>query len=132
MAVMSDRTSVYTNDAPNAVGPYSQAIVAGGIVYCSGQVGLDPATQTMVEGGVEAQAKRALTNLAAVLEASGSSLSRVVRTTIFLTSMGDFAAVNGIYGEFFAGDAQPARATVEVAALPAGAMVEIDCISLVE
>lgn len=127
---MTDARTVQTDSAPAAVGPYSQAVVAGDLVFCSGQVGLDPASGTLVPGDVEDQARRALTNLSAVLEAAGTSMQRVVRTTVFLDSMGDFTRVNAVYAEFFPGDSPPARATVEVAALPLGALFEVDCIAL--
>jgi 2-iminobutanoate/2-iminopropanoate deaminase len=128
---MSERTVVATDGAPLpfAGAPYNQAIVAGGLVFCAGQVGLDPATGALAGGGVEAQARRALDNLRAVLEAAGSGIDRVVKTTVFVTDLGDFAAVNGVYAEYFA-DEPPARSTVQVAALPAGALVEIEAIAL--
>lgn len=117
-----------TSQAPAAIGPYSQAVAYGGAVYCSGQIGLDPATGQLVEGGVREQTERALGNLEAVLEAGGSSLDRVLKCTIYLTSMDDFAAVNEIYARCF-GPSPPARATVGVARLPKGALIEIDCIA---
>ena len=123
-------TVVSTPDAPAAIGPYSQAIVANGMVFCSGQIPMDPATGAMVEGDIAAEARQSLANLFAVLRAAGSSPAQVVRTTIFLTSMSDFAAVNAVYAEAF-GEARPARATVAVAGLPRGARVEIDAIALV-
>jgi 2-iminobutanoate/2-iminopropanoate deaminase len=110
------------------VGPYSQAIVSGGCVYVSGQIPLGPDGK-LVEGDVEAQTEQVLRNLAAVLEAAGSSLDRVLRTTIFLIDLAEFSRVNEVYGRHFAGDAPPARSTVGVAALPLGARVEIDCIA---
>jgi 2-iminobutanoate/2-iminopropanoate deaminase len=121
---------VSTDRAPAAIGPYSQAIVHGGLVYCSGQVALDPATGQLVAGAVGAQTERALHNLAAVLEAAGSSRDRVVKTTVFLVAMTDFAEMNKVYEKFFAGH-KPARATVAVKELPRGAQVEIDCIAAV-
>jgi len=123
-------TVVSTPDAPAAIGPYSQAIVANGMVFCSGQIPMDPATGAMVEGDIAAEARQSLANLFAVLRAAGSSPAQVVRTTIFLTSMSDFAAVNAVYAEAF-GEGRPARATVAVAGLPRGARVEIDAIALV-
>lgn len=120
---------VATDAAPAAIGAYAQAVVAGGLVFCSGQVGLDPSTGELVPGGVEAETERVLSNLAAVLEASGSSFARVAKATIYLVDMGDFAAVNEIYGRRL-GEARPARACVAVAALPKGARVEIDAIAL--
>ena len=122
------KTIITSGTAPKAIGPYSQAVRAGDLLFASGQIGLDPATGELVPGGVEAEARRVLDNLAAVLEAGGASLGQVVRTTIFLTDLADFAVVNRVYGERF--DAEPpARATVQVAALPRGACVEIDCIA---
>jgi 2-iminobutanoate/2-iminopropanoate deaminase len=127
----NDRKVVQTGTAPRAIGPYSQAIVANGFVFCSGMIALDPATGEMVGASdVQAQARRAMDNLKAVVEAAGSSLDRVVKTTIYLTDLGDFGAVNEVYGGYFGG-APPARATVQVAGLPRGAMVEIDAIALV-
>jgi 2-iminobutanoate/2-iminopropanoate deaminase len=123
------REPVHTPRAPAAIGPYSQAIRAGGWVWASGQIGTDPATGALVAGGVEAETRRALVNLAAVLEAAGSALERAVRCTVYLTDLGDFAAVNAVYAQFFAG-APPARVCVQVAALPKGARVEIDAIGL--
>ena len=115
--------------APRAIGPYSQAIAWGSLVFCSGQIALDPQTGTLVGGGdVQSETRRAMDNLAAVLAAAGSRLDRVLKTTIFLVDMGDFAAVNEIYGTYFT-QAPPARATVAVAALPKGARVEIEAIA---
>jgi 2-iminobutanoate/2-iminopropanoate deaminase len=124
---MTSRQAVTSSGAPAAIGPYSQAIVAGGTVFCSGQIGLDPTTGELAEG-LEAQAERALRNLGAVLDAAGVTMADVVKTTIFLTDMGDFAAVNTIYGTFVP-DPPPARSTVAVAALPKGALVEIEAIA---
>jgi 2-iminobutanoate/2-iminopropanoate deaminase len=123
------RAKVSTDSAPAAIGPYSQAIILDGMIYCSGQVGLDPASGQLVEGDVQAQAQRALQNLSAVLEAAGSSLANVVKTTVFLTNMGNFAAMNEVYATFF-GDEPPARSTVAVAELPKGAQVEIEAIAV--
>ena len=111
--------------APAAVGPYSQAIAAGELVFCSGQIGIDPATGALVEGGVEAEAERALRNLAAVLDAAGLGLADVAKATIFLADIADFAAVNAVYARFMP-DPPPARTTVAVAGLPRGARVEIE------
>ncbi|TVM17609.1 RidA family protein [Oceanidesulfovibrio indonesiensis] len=122
--------TVHTDKAPKAVGPYSQAVIAGGVAYCSGQLGLDPATMTLREG-VEAQARQALANMAAVLEAAGSSPSRVVKATVFVADMADFPVVNGIYEEFF-GEHKPARSTIQVAGLPLGGLVEMECVALTE
>ena len=123
--------AVITAAAPAPVGPYSQAVKAGGVLYCSGQIALDPQTGAMVGAGdVEAETRQVLSNLKAVLEAGGSSPGQVLRTTVFLADLGDFAQVNGIYAEVFGEGVSPARACVEVAALPKGARVEIDCIAL--
>lgn len=119
------REAISTGGAPGAVGPYSQAIRAGDLVFCAGQVGLDPSTGELVEGGVEAQAERALRNLTAVLDAAGCTFADVAKTTIFLVDIGDFAAVNAIYGRFMP-DPPPARSTFAVAALPKGARIEIE------
>jgi 2-iminobutanoate/2-iminopropanoate deaminase len=128
---MSERDVIVTEGAPKPFGgaPYNQAIRAAGLVFCAGQVGLDPAEGTLVDGGVEAQARRAMDNLSAVLEAAGSSIGRIVKTTIFVADLGDFAAVNAVYGSYFTSD-PPARSTVQVAGLPAGALVEIEAIAL--
>ena len=123
------RERISTTDAPGAIGPYSQAIATGSFVFCSGQVPLEPASGVLVEGDVRAQTRRALENLSGVLNASGSSLAQVVKTTVFLISMGDFAAMNEVYAEFFPGD-PPARSTIAVAELPKGASVEIEAIAL--
>ncbi len=123
------RTTVATEYAPAAIGPYAQAIVAGDFVFCSGQIPLDPTTNRIVEGGIEIQTRRVLDNLAAVLQAGGSSLAQVVKTTIFLADMDDFATVNTIYGEYF-GSEPPARATVQVARLPRDVRIEIEAIAL--
>lgn len=121
---------VHTDRAPKAIGPYSQAIRVDGWVYCSGQIALDPATGEVVAGDVAAQTDRVLKNLAAVLEAAGASLSAVVKTTVFLSSMADFAAMNEVYGRHF-GNHRPARATVAAAGLPRGVAVEIECVAKV-
>ena len=120
---------VSTDRAPAAIGPYSQAVKAAGLVFCSGQIPLDPATGNMVEGDIEAQTRRVMQNLEAVLAAAGTSFDKVVRATIYLTDLGDFAKVNAIYGERFPKD-PPARATVQVSALPKGARVEIDLVAI--
>jgi 2-iminobutanoate/2-iminopropanoate deaminase len=122
------KTIVSTSQAPAAIGPYSQAVRVGALVFCSGQVGLDPATGELVPGGTETQTRRALENLSAVLGAAGATIDDVVKTTIYLTDLGDFGLVNGIYGEFM-GKGLPARATVQVSALPKGASVEIEAIA---
>jgi 2-iminobutanoate/2-iminopropanoate deaminase len=123
------KTVVTTSDAPAAVGPYSQAISAHGVVYCSGQVSLERSTGELVGATVADQTRTCLENLAAVLNAAGTSLARVVKVTAYLTDMGDFSEFNTVYSEFFAAD-PPARATVGVAALPKGARVEVECIAL--
>lgn len=128
------RNIVRTAEAPAAIGPYSQAVVVpvGGqkMIFCSGQIALDPATGAMIEGDVEAQTRQVLANLAAVLAAADATFANVVKTTIFLQSMDDFAKVNALYGERFVHD-PPARATVEAAKLPRGALVEIDAIAVI-
>lgn len=122
------RHAISTAGAPAAIGPYSQAIVSDDLVFCSGQLGLDPATGDLVEGGVEAQAERALRNLTAVLDAAGLTFGNVVKTTIFLADIGDFTKVNGIYAAFMP-DPAPARSTFAVGALPKGGLVEIEAIA---
>lgn len=124
----STRSAVHTTGAPEPVGPYSQAIRSGNLVFAAGQVALDPATGQLVEGGIEAQTRRALNNLKAVLEAAGSSLERAVKTTVFMADLSQFAAMNAVYAEFFPSPA-PARSTFQVAALPRGALVEIEVIA---
>ena len=123
------REVVSTKDAPQAIGPYSQAIRASGLVFVSGQVAIDPATQQVISGDVAAQTERVLKNLSAILQAAGSELQNVVRSTVFLKNMGDFAAMNDVYGRYFR-TAPPARSTVEVARLPKDVLVEIDVIAL--
>lgn len=123
------RRAIQTGEAPSAVGPYSQAIATDELVFCAGQVGLDPATGNLVEGGLEAQTERALRNLSAVLDAAGCSFADVVKTTCFLIDIDDFAAFNAIYGRFMS-DPPPARSTFAVAALPKGARVEIEAIAV--
>jgi len=123
------RAAVSTKDAPQAIGPYSQAIKANGFVFTSGQIAIDPATQQVVAGDVAAQTDRVLRNLSEILEASGSGLGKVVRSTVFLKNMSDFAAMNQVYGQYFSSD-PPARSTVEVARLPKDVLVEIDVIAL--
>jgi 2-iminobutanoate/2-iminopropanoate deaminase len=121
---------VSTKDAPNAIGPYSQAIIHGGLVYCSGQVALHPTSMEVVAGDVVEQTRRVFQNLAAVLEEAGSSLQQVVKTTVYLTDMGEFPQMNEEYAKHF-GDHRPARATVEVSRLPKDVRVEIDAIAVV-
>ena len=122
---------IQTDNAPQAIGPYSQAVKAGGFVFASGQIPLDPATMQVVEGGIREQTERVMRNLAAVLEAAGSGLDRAVKTTVYLADMNEFAAMNEVYGSFFT-DVPPARATVEVKRLPRDVRVEIDVIALAE
>ncbi|MFY9907936.1 MAG: RidA family protein [Terriglobales bacterium] len=123
------REVIATLDAPQAIGPYSQAIRAAGMIFTSGQVAIDPATQQVVAGDIGAQTDRVLRNLAAILAASGSSLGKVVRCTVFLKNIGDFAAMNEVYGRYFK-EAPPSRSTVEVARLPKDVLVEIDAIAV--
>lgn len=123
------RDVIATDQAPKAIGPYSQAIRANGFVYVSGQIPLDPATQQMVDGDVQAQTDRVLRNVKGILEAAGSSLEKVVKTTVFLKSMGEFAAMNEVYGKYFTAN-PPARATIAVAGLPKDALVEIEVVAL--
>ena len=123
------REVIATENAPRAIGPYSQAIRANGFVFVSGQIPVDPTTQKLVEGGVALQTEQVLTNLEAILEAAGSSLDKVVRTGVYLKDMGEFAAMNDVYERFFPQSA-PARSTVEVARLPKDVRVEIDAIAL--
>jgi 2-iminobutanoate/2-iminopropanoate deaminase len=125
-----DRASVSTESAPAAIGPYSQGMKAGDLLFCSGQVPLEPSTGELVKEDIEGQARRCLRNLGAVAEAAGGSLANAVRCTVYLTDMGDFARVNEVYAEFFGGDDPPARVAVAVAGLPKGADVEIDAIVL--
>lgn len=129
--MVSDKKVVQSDSAPKALGPYSQAIVAGGMVYCAGQIPLDPASGNVVAGGVAEQTAQSLANLRAVLKAAGSDLDRAVKTTVFLKNMNDFTAMNEVYGrpEYF-GSAAPARSTIEVARLPRDVLVEIEVIAL--
>lgn len=120
---------IETENAPAAIGPYSQAIQAGNLVFLSGQIPLDPATGEMVAGGIEAQARQVMSNMQAVLNAAGVDFASLVKTTIYLVDLGEFATVNRIYGEYFA-TAPPARATVQVVALPKGSLIEIDGIAV--
>ena len=123
------REVIATDHAPKAIGPYSQAIRAQGLIFTSGQVAIDPATQQVITGDITAQTDRVLKNLSAILAASGSTLDKVLRCTVFLKNMGDFAAMNAVYGKYFS-SAPPARSTVEVARLPKDMLVEIDVIAL--
>lgn len=125
---MLDRSAVSTDSAPAAIGPYSQAIRTGNLLFCSGQIPLDPASGEIVKEDVAGQARRCLQNLGAVVEAAGASLANAVRCTVYLTDMDDFVRVNQAYEQFFDGEEPPARVAVAVAALPKGADVEIDAI----
>ena len=125
------RQAVATPSAPKAIGPYSQAIRAGSLLFVSGQIPLDPVSGQMVEGSIAAQTHRVFQNLGAILEAAGASFDQVVRTTVYLTDMNDFAAMNEVYGTYFSSPA-PARATVQAARLPRDARVEIDVIAVLE
>jgi 2-iminobutanoate/2-iminopropanoate deaminase len=125
---MPHRESISTEAAPTAIGPYSQAMRTGDLLFCSGQIPLEPTTGELVKDDIEGQARRCLENLAAVAEAAGGSLANAVRCTVYLTDMNDFARVNEVYGEFFGADDPPARVAVAAAALPKGADVEIDAI----
>lgn len=121
---------ISTENAPGAIGPYSQAVKTGGMVFCSGQIPIDVATGEFVSADVAEQTEQVLKNLSAVLEAAGSSLNNVVKTTVFLADMGDFTAMNEVYAKYFS-ENKPARATVQAAGLPRGARVEIDCIAVI-
>ena len=120
--------AIHTDDAPRAIGPYSQAIEHGGTVYVSGQIPIDPATGELVEGGIEQQARRSLTNLCNILEAAGTGMDRVLRVSVLLADIGDFAAMNDVYAEFFS-EPYPARAAYGVAGLPKGALVEMEVVA---
>ena len=120
---------ILTKDAPQPIGPYNQAVRSGGMLFCSGQIAIDPATGKLIDGDVAAQTRRVLQNLGAILEAAGTSLAKVVKTTVFLTDMANFKAMNEVYAEFFP-EHPPARSTIAVAGLPLGAQVEIECIAL--
>jgi len=127
---MSEKIEIATADAPAAIGPYSQAVRVGDLLFTSGQIPIDPATGAMITGGIEAQTTRVMENLKAVLLAAGAELTQAVKTTVFLKDLGDFAAMNAIYAKYFApeGTVAPARSTVQVAALPKDALVEIDVV----
>ena len=128
---MADLKRVEIDSAPAAIGPYSQALIANGLVFTAGQIPLDPASGQLIEGDVAAQTRRVLTSLQAILEAAGASLQTVVKTTVFLADMNDFAAMNTVYGQFF-GDHKPARSTVQAARLPRDVRVEIEAIAVVK
>jgi 2-iminobutanoate/2-iminopropanoate deaminase len=123
------REAVHAPNAPAAAGPYSHAIIANGFVFTAGQIGTVPATKTLAEGGIQGQTRQVLENLSAVLQAAGTSLDRVVKTTVFLANMGDFAAMNEVYATFFP-SAPPARTTIQAGALPAGALIEIELVAV--
>lgn len=125
----SELRAIQTETAPKAIGPYSQAIVSGDLVFCAGQVALDPKSGEIVSGDIREQTRRVLENLAAVLEAAGSSLDRVTKTTVFLTDFAEFGAMNEVYAERF-GSHRPARSTVQISFLPRGARIEIECIAM--
>jgi 2-iminobutanoate/2-iminopropanoate deaminase len=122
------KSVVNAQNAPEAIGPYSHAVSSDGLVFCSGMVGVDPSSGALVEGSIQAQTRRALQNLGAILEAAGAGFGNVVKVTAYLTDIGEFARFNEAYGEFFTAD-PPARATVGVAALPLGAKVEVECVA---
>jgi len=124
-----NREIIATQNAPAAIGPYSQAVQVGDFVYTAGQIPLVPETGKLIEGGIEEQTRQVMQNLAHILEAAGSSLAHIVKTTIFVTNLADFAAINKVYGSFFASD-PPARSTVQVAALPLGANIEIEAVAI--
>lgn len=128
---MTEKSIVSSSSAPAAIGPYSQAIVANGMVFTAGVIPLDPETMKVAGSDIRAQAERVLTSLQGLLEDAGSSLARVVKTTCFLQDLGDFPVFNEVYATFFIGDEPPARSTVEVAKLPMGVLVEIECVALV-
>jgi 2-iminobutanoate/2-iminopropanoate deaminase len=127
---LAEKKIVSTDAAPKAIGPYSQAVIANGFAFLSGQIPLDPATNQLIDGDIAAQTERVFENLKAVLEACGSSLGKVVKTTVFLKDMGEFAKMNEVYGRYFT-ENTPARATVEAARLPRDVRVEIECVALV-
>lgn len=127
---MAAKEVISTDNAPAAIGPYSQAVKVNGTVFCSGQIPIDPASGEFVEGGVAEQSEQVFKNLIAVLEAAGATLEDVVKTSVFLADMNDFAAMNEVYGRYFSSN-KPARATVQAAGLPRGALVEIECIAVV-
>ena len=127
---MPEKMIITTDKAPKAIGPYSAGVKAGHFVYTAGQLGIDPLAGKLVEGGIESETRQALTNLKNILEAAGSSLGGVVKTTVFLRDINDFAAMNGVYAEFFTEDF-PARSAIQVAALPLGAAVEVEAVALV-
>lgn len=128
---MAAKQRIETQNAPAAIGPYSQAIRVGDLVYTAGQIAIDPKTGTLVQGGIGEQTRRVLENISAVLEAAGSSLDNAVKTTVFLTDMANFAAMNDVYKQYLGSGTPPARSTVQVAGLPMGSMIEVECVALV-
>ena len=126
----SPHKAVFPDEAPAAIGPYSQAVQVGDVVYLAGQIGIDPPSGVLVEGGIEAQTKQTLDNLGAVLKEAGMDYDNVVRATVFLSDMNNFQAMNGVYGEYFKSDHPPSRSTVQVRVIPRGALVEIDFIAV--
>ncbi len=129
--ICNEKKIIKTDKAPAAIGPYSAGVIGGRFIFTAGQLGIDPATGNLVEGGVEAQTRQALRNLSAILQASGTHIENVVKTTVFLQDMNDFALMNGVYAEFFT-DEPPARSAVQVAALPKNGLVEIEAIALID
>ena len=130
MSKTRQREVIIADKAPKAIGPYSQGIRYGDIVFTAGQIGLDYKTGQIVEGGIEAQTRQVLDNLKSILESSGSALGNVIKTTVFVTNLGDFEKMNAVYAEYFPQD-PPARSTVQAAALPKGALIEIECVAMV-
>ena len=128
---MTDKRVISTDKAPAAIGAYNQAVVADGVVYCSGQIALDPMTGELIEGDVQTQTRQVMNNLAAVLEAAGTNFARALKCTVFLTDLGDFQAVNEVYATYFDAEDAPARACVEVSRLPRDVQVEVDCVALI-
>ena len=126
----SPHKAVFSDEAPAAIGPYSQAVQVGDVVYLAGQIGIDSPSGVLVEGGIEAQTKQALDNLGAVLKEAGMDYDNVVRATVFLSDMNNFQAMNGVYGEYFKSDHPPSRSTIQVGVIPQGALVEIDFIAV--
>jgi 2-iminobutanoate/2-iminopropanoate deaminase len=125
-------TAINTQAAPKAIGPYSQAVVAGGFVFVSGQIALDPSTGSIIEGGIKDQTLQVLKNIEAILKEAGLSLSRIVKTEVFLKDFNEFTAMNEVYATFFPGDIKPARVTVEVSRLPRDVLIEIGCVACIE
>jgi 2-iminobutanoate/2-iminopropanoate deaminase len=128
---VSDKTVIVSTNAPAAIGPYSQAIVANGMVFTAGVIPLDPDTKQVVGDDIRGQAERVLTSLKGLLEDAGSSLDNAIKTTCFLQNLGDFPVFNEVYAKFFSGESAPARSTVEIARLPMGVLVEVECVALV-